>query len=151
MNFFVAIAMLAAGAVQPTSQIVRLECDILSNQLMSYGGRQPMRQVVFDVVTITIDRGARTALFEVTNPDGTPSITLRHISAITGDTMVICQADVCQQAVEYDGWTTTVGLTLLNLKTLTLNRRIVATTPAGAGSTLGNTRTIVREGRCRML
>lgn len=142
---FAVVAALPAGAATPP---VRLECETVNTQSTSYQYHQPILHWTFQSVRLTIDRDARTVLFETRDEEGKPLVVLRTIAAISGDTVMICQADVCQQAVPDGVWSSTTGLTVVNLRERTLNRKIESTWSAGGG---GNIQTIVREGRCRPL
>jgi hypothetical protein len=147
---FVRLALAALAAAMPaTVQAIELECEVENVESFSVGGRQPIQRVYVEIVRATIDLGARTALLRSESPEGTPLTALRNLLVATADEIVMCQADTCQRQVpEEGGWSSTIGLTTINLRTGRLSRQVEGTQPNTlVGGT--NRRTIVRDGLCR--
>lgn len=151
MHAMLMAALLAAPAAQASPSVFRLQCENIDTVSLSYSGHEPMLWRLFSIVNVTVDRGAGTAVFETTDPEGKPSVALRHIDAVSGDTLMICQADACQKEVMDGTWRTRVGMTVLNLATGDLNRRIDALSPASGMDKRDSVRTTTREGKCRRL
>ncbi len=149
MRFACAPALILACTATPLmAQTIQLECETETTESLSIGGNQPLSRVTVQMMQVTIDLGARTALFRTENPDGTPATALRNLLSATPQEVILCQADVCQRQVDEQGWNQNNSLTVIDLRTGRLSRRIEGTAPNPSGGP-SNRRTIVRDGMCR--